>query len=130
MGECQAKEVTQEEMPLINCHLLIMKTTFVIYASVVILIGWAILGTGMLFVFLADLLRGLCLLILLNSSTFELKLTNEYFTSMSDAVVGFVPNLKFVLMRGILFTNQQKNTLKEIPSSNLHEEMSQKYSDL
>ncbi len=130
MGECQAKEVTQEEMPLINCHLLIMKTTFVIYASVVILIGWAILGTGMLFVFLADLLRGLCLLILLNSSTFELKLTNEYFTSMSDAVVGFVPNLKFALMRGILFTNQQKNTLKEIPSSNLHEEMSQKYSDL
>ena len=130
MGECQAKEVTQEEMPLINCHLLIMKTTFVIYASVVILIGWAILGTGMLFVFLADLLRGLCLLILLNSSTFELKLTNEYFTSMSDAVVGFIPNLKFALMRGILFTNQQKNTLKEIPSSNLHEEMSQKYSDL
>jgi hypothetical protein len=131
MGQCQAPETTQEKEQMgINCHLLIMKSIFVIYASVVILIGWVILGMGILCAFLADLLREGCLLILLSSSAFELKLTKECFTSMSDAVDGFVPNLKFALMRGMSSTKQQKNTLKETPSTSSLEEMSKKYSDL
>lgn len=131
MGQCQAPENTQgKEQMGINCHLLIMNSIFVIYVSVVILIGWVILATGILFAFLADLSRELYLLILLNSNAFELKLTKECFISMKDAADGFVQNLKFALMRGMSSTKQQKSTLSETPSTSSLEEMSQKYSDL